>query len=950
MSKDFPARPVVESLESRRLLAANVNTGFTDTTYVSGLTRPTHMTFAPDGRIIVSEQDGKIRIVKNGQLLSGYALKLGVSKAGERGVMGTALDPNFASNGYIYIFYTGGPSPTHNRVGRFKMTGDTIDPASEKVLIDLPPLDSVYHNSGDLHFGPDGKLYISVGENAKGTPAMKMDTLLGKILRMNSDGSIPTDNPFYNSVSGEYRLIYQLGLRNPYTFNINPANGRLFINDVGESSFEEVNTGPAGANFGWPSTEGPTSNPQFTSPIYYWAHTAGGGASMGGDFYPTSGGNFPSAYKGSYVFGDHTTGWIKAINPSTGALVGTISKSGIVSMSDIDVGPDGAVYYVERTFNATGGRIGRISYNAVTGAPQITSQPKNVAVNQNATAIFSVSATGDSPLSYQWQKNGANISGANSSSYSLTASSGNNGAKFRVVVSNSKGSVTSEEAVLTINGANPVPTITSPSSTLSYRAGDTINFSGSATDPQDGTLAASAFTWEVQFHHDTHTHPFVAPTEGIKSGSFTIPDNGEVSSETWYRIYLTVKDSNGNEVTTQRDIFPKKSKVTLATNVPGLNLLLDNQPKAAPIGFTGVEYFKRVISAPATQTLNGVTYEFVSWSDGGAATHTIKTPTADTTYAATYKIKSSVGSGLFATYYNNKDFTGTKVTRIDSVINFKWEDGSPDQLITRDTFSARWTGLVAPEFSEEYTFYVAADDGVRLWVGNQLIINSWTTGSRELQGKITLQKGKNYELKMEYFENTGNATAQLRWSSASTSKQIVPSTALFPEIPSDVKTVVTSADAYVRGGAYANTNFGGEQDLRVKYAGTADNRREAYMRFDISSIGSFSTAKLQVVGKLTGTMSGGINVSLFEAASAGWSEGGLTYNNRPALTGSAISSKTIAGTSAQVYEYDITNWLKAAKSAGKTSVALILRTTFTTDPQVSIASRESGNGPKIVVS
>lgn len=272
-------------------------------------------------------------------------------------------------------------------------------------------------------------------------------------------------------------------------------------------------------------------------------------------------------------------------------------------------------------------------------------------------------------------------------------------------------------------------------------------------------------------------------------------------------------------------------------------------------------------------------------------------------------------------------------------------------MITRDTFSARWTGLVAPEFSETYTFHVAADDGVRLWIGKQLIINSWTTGSRELSGQITLQKGKNYEVKMEYFESTGNATAQLRWSSPSTAKQVVPSTALFPEIPSSTTSIETTADTYVRGGAHANTNFGTAQDLIVKYAGTADNRRETYLRFDVSSLGSsFSSAKLQVVGKLTGAMSGGINVALIEAASAGWSEGGLTWNNRPAAIGSVIDSKTIAGTAAQVYEYDITSWLKAARSAGKTSVALILRTTFTTDPQVSFASRESGNGAKIVVS
>jgi len=952
MSKLFRAAGVVvESLENRALFAV-VSAGFTDTTYVSGLTRPVHMTFAPDGRLFISEQDGKVRIVKNGQLLSNYALKLNVSKSGERGVQGIAFDPDFESNQYVYIYYTGG-SPVHNNLSRFTVTGDTINPASERKLLDLEPLNSVYHNGGDLHFGPDGKLYVSVGENARGTPARLMTSLLGKMLRINKDGSIPNDNPFYNTADGQYRLIYQLGLRNPYSFGINPANGRLFINDVGENAWEEVNTGPAGANFGWPSTEGPTNDANFTSPLYSWNHTDGGTASIGGDFYPTSGGNFPSQYKGTYIFGDHLDGWIKAINPSTGAVVGTISKDKITALSDVNIGPDGNLYYLERTFTSTGGRIGKISYNAVVGAPAITKQPTNVSANSNATATFSVTATGDAPLSYSWQKNGVVISGANASTYSVTATSGLNGAKFRCVVSNAKGTVISEEGVLTINGANPVPVISAPGTTLSYRAGDTISFSGSATDPQDGTLAAGAFTWQVDFHHDTHIHPFVAPTENVKSGTFKMPDIGEVSSNTWYRVILTVTDSNGNQSQVERDIFPKKSKITLATNVPGLKLSLDDQPKIAPINFTGVEYFKRNISAPATQTLNGITYEFVSWSDGGAATHTIKTPTADTGYTATYRVKSNVGTGLFATYYNNRNFTGTQVTRVDPVLNFLWEDGSPDQSITRDTFSARWTGLVKADFDETYTFYTKVDDGVRLWVGGQKLIDKWVaTGvNKEYAASVTLKKGKSYDIRMDYFENTGNATAQLRWSSPSTGKQVIPSTALFPELPGQSTTLETTADTYIRGGASDDTNFGSELDLRVKYAGTADNRREAYTKFDISSLNSFTTAKLQFVARVTGNTPTPISVKIVEGASNGWSEGGLTYANKPGATGPGpIGVATIQAITNQTYSVDITTWLKAAKAKGKNLVTFIFRSNITVEPQVAIASREGGNPAKIIVS
>src|SRR5439155_7631785 len=133
--------------------------------------------------------------------------------------------------------------------------------------------------------------------------------------------------------------------------------------------------------------------------------------------------------------------------------------------------------------------------------------------------------------------------------------------------------------------------------------GDTITYSASATDPQDGTLGGSHFTWQVDFHHDTHLHPFISPTTGSTGGTFIIPRVGETSSNTWYEILLTVTDNDGNSTMLKRDIYPKKSKVTLTTTVPGLSLNLDSVPNVAPIGFKGVEHFFRTIEAPLSQTL-----------------------------------------------------------------------------------------------------------------------------------------------------------------------------------------------------------------------------------------------------------------------------------------------------------------------------------------------------------
>jgi hypothetical protein len=161
----------------------------------------------------------------------------------------------------------------HNRVSRFTATGDTAAPGSEAVILELNNLSSATnHNGGAIHFGPDGKLYIGVGENANRANSQTLSNLLGKMLRINADGTIPPDNPFYNTATGNNRAIWALGLRNPFTFAFQPGTTRLFINDVGESTYEEINDGIAGSNYGWPTTEGPTSNPSFRSPIYFYGH------------------------------------------------------------------------------------------------------------------------------------------------------------------------------------------------------------------------------------------------------------------------------------------------------------------------------------------------------------------------------------------------------------------------------------------------------------------------------------------------------------------------------------------------------------------------------------------------------------------------------------------------------------------------------------------------------
>jgi glucose/arabinose dehydrogenase len=351
---------------------SNLPAGFIDTLGASGLSNATAMAFAPGGnRLFVAEQTGKLRVIKNGKLLPTAFVSLTVDSNGERGLLGVALDPSFSTNQYIYVYYTT-PSPSpHNRVSRFTASGDRAVPGSEVPLLDIQPLSSATnHNGGAIHFGADGKLYIAVGDNANGTNAQTLANLKGKILRINKDGSIPTDNPFYDVATGKNRAIWALGLRNPFTFAVQNGTGRILINDVGEGTYEEIDDGIAASNYGWPTCEGPCNppNPSFRNPVKYYAHsgnpTPNGCAIIGGAFYNPAAPTFPAAYVGKYFFTDLCSGWIKRADPGSGFALNAFGD-GISNPVQIELGPDGSLYYVERGT----GSVRRISY---LGTPTIS--------------------------------------------------------------------------------------------------------------------------------------------------------------------------------------------------------------------------------------------------------------------------------------------------------------------------------------------------------------------------------------------------------------------------------------------------------------------------------------------------------------------------------------------------------------------------------------------------
>ena len=350
--------------------AATLPTNFVESQFASGLTNPTAMAFAPDGRLFVCQQGGQLRVVKNGALLATPFVTLTVDSNGERGLLGIAFDPNFATNNFLYVYYTATSPAIHNRVSRFTANGDVALAGSEVAILDLNNLSgATNHNGGAIHFGPDGMLYVAVGENANSANSQSLSNRLGKILRINSDGTIPANPTTFpgiaGSTSGLNQAIWAVGLRNPFTFTFNPSSGRMFINDVGQSAWEEIDDGIAGSNYGWAICEGfcAPPNANFRDPLFEYGHGSSattGCAITGGAFYNPTTVNFPSDYIGKYFYAEFCTGWIRRFDPGTGT--DTAFATGISSPVDLIVTADGSLFYLARGT----GIVFRVRFNGPT--------------------------------------------------------------------------------------------------------------------------------------------------------------------------------------------------------------------------------------------------------------------------------------------------------------------------------------------------------------------------------------------------------------------------------------------------------------------------------------------------------------------------------------------------------------------------------------------------------
>jgi glucose/arabinose dehydrogenase/PKD repeat protein len=632
-------------------IETGAQTGFQiQTNFITGLNRPTAMAFAPDGRLFITEQGGTVRIVTpaNQLLPTPFVTLSGVTNDQERGLLGIAFDPQFTINRYIYLFYTPGAFSRLSRITADASNPNVAIAGSLTTLFEYGNF-SGNHRGGDIHFGPDGYLYVALGDAGEPTNSQSVTSFDGKILRLNkADGSAAPGNPstFRNTSgqtltpSGIYTRIWAIGLRNPYRFSFQDGTGTMRINDVGAGAFEEVNNGVAGSNYGWPTCEGLCGNANTRNPIY--THVRGvdpldGCAITGGAWQ--SGGMFPGSYANDYFLIDYCRTWVK--NLRVDDTFSTLPLAIPLDSADLKFAPDGSLLVAGNG----SGTISRISYvgaggnrNPVAnGTATPTSGPTPLAVTFSSTG--SSDPDGD-PLTFSWafgdstSATGASVNHTYTVPGTYTAT---------LTVTDGRGGVGSRTFTISA-GRAPTPTITQPALNATYAAGNTISFAGTATDAEDGTLPASAFSWTVLFHHDAHTHPVLGPLTGTRSGSFVAPRLGHPEDTVFYRIYLTVRDSSGLQTTVTRDVQPRKARITLSSTPAGARVLLDGQPLTAPYSFLSVVGIQRTIEMPTPQIIGGQAYEFTGWSDGGSRTHVITAPASDTVYTGSLVASPSAGN------------------------------------------------------------------------------------------------------------------------------------------------------------------------------------------------------------------------------------------------------------------------------------------------------------------
>jgi glucose/arabinose dehydrogenase len=609
--------------------------------------------------------------------------------------------------------------------------------ANEEVLVTDWFQQFPSHSTGALAFGADGALYATGGDGAsynyadsgqtpstpsandppgQGGALRSQDirtsgdpvTLNGSVIRIDPDtGLALPGNPRDTDPDANGKRIVAHGLRNPFRLAVRPGTNEVWIGDVGWSTWEEINRVLDGSdgiveNFGWPCYEGVGTQSGYqpfgicqqlpanavTAPYYTYNHNAkvvtgeacpSGSSSIAGlAFYPDAGGSYPDVYKKALFFADYSRNCIWAMRAGVDGLPNpadrvTIKSAGGGAVNLIS-GPGGDIFYPGYDDD----KLHRIRYTSGNLPPTAVLQANPTSGTAPLTVNFNGSTSSDpegQTLAYAWDLDG---DGAFDDSTSATPSFtyGTGGPiTVRLRVTDGQGLSDVAAVVVSVNNTAPTATIAAPLSSFTWKVGDTIAFSGSASDPQQGSLPPSALTWSVIMHHcpsNCHMHD-IQTFAGVASGSFAAPDHEYPSH---LELRLTATDSGGLQGTASVLVYPQPVTLTFQSSPTGLQLAINGTSGVTPFTRTVIIGSVNSVSAPAPQTIGSTSYNFSSWSDSGAQVHNITAPTTAATYTATYAPVTGQ-SGLVAAYAFNEGAGGTTVDatgkgHIGSLVGATW--------------------------------------------------------------------------------------------------------------------------------------------------------------------------------------------------------------------------------------------------------------------------------------
>jgi glucose/arabinose dehydrogenase len=725
--------------------AATLPAGFQESIVFSGLTNPTAVRFAPDGRVFVAEKRGVIKVFDSltDTTPDVFAdLNVNVHNFWDRGLLGMALAPNFPATPYVYVLYTydhvlgstasaprwgtsgvySDPCPTppgptadgcvvSGRLSRLQAAGNVMTGA-ERVLVEDWCQQYPSHSVGAVEFGRDGALYASGGDGASfnfvdygqdgaplnpcGDPPGGVGTLLapptaeggalrsqdlrtggdpvsldGTIIRITAStlANLPSSTP---ALTDNASRIISYGMRNPFRFTARPGTDELWVGDVGWNDWEEINRIPNATdtvveNFGWPCYEGNGRQAGYdaanlnvcenlygqagavTAPYHAYHHSSrvvpnetcptGSSSIAGLQFEFNQGGSYPAEYQDALFFADYSRDCIWAMpkgadgHPAPGQIRTFVA--GAANPVNLETGPGGDLFYVD----FDGGTIRRISYAAANRAPIAVASATPTTGSAPLTVTFNGLASSDpdgDPLSYAWDLDGdgAFDDAATAQATWTYATDGTKTATLRVT--DSRGASDTDSVTISVGNTAPTATITTPAAGTTWRVGDTIAFSGSASDPQQGTLPASSLSWSLVLQHcpsNCHSHP-VQEFVGTASGSFVAPDHEYPS---YLELTLTATDSGGLHHSVTRRLDPRTVALTFQTNPGSLQLVVGGTRATSAFTRTVIVGSRNSISAPSPQQKGQKTVTFVSWSDGGAVSHDIIAPATATTYTARFR-------------------------------------------------------------------------------------------------------------------------------------------------------------------------------------------------------------------------------------------------------------------------------------------------------------------------